>query len=232
MSDVRSDIAASPAGEDAWRALVAKTLGDKPPESLRRATVEGLPIDPLYAPAERPAAFPPRPFDAEAAKGRITRLSVDLARGSRPGYEMEVLYPHTGVLSRQDDRYHTVPYSVGFLRCLDEAQPLDPRLAGAPMRPLNTWTRFDHPTKRVQSYFGGADVGLEECCFVPRSARAPEGDGYLLGVAQRQLENRSELLVLDAQRLAEGPLARVLMPFRIFGQIHGWWVPQAQRQAA
>jgi len=172
------------------------------------------------------------PFDAEAAKGRITRLSVDLARGSRPGYEMEVLYPNTGVLSRQDDRYHTVPYSVGFLRCLDEAQPLDPRLGGAPMRPLNTWARFDHPAKRVQSYFGGADVGLEECCFVPRSARAPEGDGYLLGVAQRQLENRSELLVLDAQRLAEGPLARVLMPFRIFGQIHGWWVPQAQRQAA
>jgi carotenoid cleavage dioxygenase len=83
----------------------------------------------------------------------------------------------------------------------------------------------------VQSYFGGPDAGLEECCFVPRSARAPEGDGYLLGVAQRPLEARSELLVLDAQRLADGPLARVLLPFRIFGQIHGWWVPQAQRQA-
>ena len=54
-----------PAGEDAWRALVAKTLGDKPFESLNKATVEGLPIAPLYAAAERPAAFPPRPFDAE-----------------------------------------------------------------------------------------------------------------------------------------------------------------------
>src|SRR3954471_7109982 len=54
-----------PAGEDAWRALVAKTLGDKPFESLQRSTVEGLAIAPLYAAAERPAAFPPRPFDAE-----------------------------------------------------------------------------------------------------------------------------------------------------------------------
>jgi carotenoid cleavage dioxygenase-like enzyme len=169
------------------------------------------------------------PFDAVAAQGRITRLSVDLAQASRPGYEMEVLYPHTGVLSRQDDRYHTVPYSVGFMRCLDATQPLDPRLAGAPFRPFNTWTRFDHAARRTQSYFGGADVSLEECCFVPRSARAPEGDGYLLGVAQRQLESRSELLVLDAQRLSDGPLARVLMPFRIFGQIHGWWVPETQR---
>ncbi|HEX7946116.1 MAG TPA: methylmalonyl-CoA mutase family protein, partial [Phenylobacterium sp.] len=44
---------------------MAKTLGDKPFESLNKATVEGLPIAPLYAAAERPAAFPPRPFDAE-----------------------------------------------------------------------------------------------------------------------------------------------------------------------
>ncbi|HEU4593300.1 MAG TPA: carotenoid oxygenase family protein [Steroidobacteraceae bacterium] len=170
------------------------------------------------------------PFDAVAAEGRVTRLSVDLAQASRPGYELEVLYPHTGVLSRQDDRYHTVPYSVGFLRCLDAAQPVDPRLTAGAMRPLNTWTRFDHPTRRAQSYFGGAEVSLEECCFVPRSPRAPEGDGYLLGVAQRPLENRSELLVLDARRLAEGPLARVLLPIRIFGQIHGWWVPDWHRQ--
>jgi len=39
-------------------------------------------------------------------------------------------------------------------------------------------------------------------------------------------------VILDAQRLAEGPLATVRMPFRIFGQIHGWWVPAWQHQAA
>lgn len=50
--------------EDAWRALVAKTLGDKPYAALQRQTAEGLPIEPLYAQAEQPAAFPPRPFDA------------------------------------------------------------------------------------------------------------------------------------------------------------------------
>ena len=59
---------------------------------------------------------------------------------------------------------------------------------------------------------------------MPRSARAPEGDGYLIGVVDRTLEARSDLLILDAQRLAEGPLATVRMPFRIFSQIHGWWV--------
>ncbi|MGA0606681.1 methylmalonyl-CoA mutase family protein [Phenylobacterium sp. VNQ135] len=55
----------TPAGEDAWRALVAKTLGEKPFESLVKSTAEGLAIQPLYAQAAKTAAFPPRPFDAE-----------------------------------------------------------------------------------------------------------------------------------------------------------------------
>jgi len=54
-----------PASEDAWRALVAKTLGDQPPESLEKTTVEGLKVEPFYAHATAPAAFPARPFDAE-----------------------------------------------------------------------------------------------------------------------------------------------------------------------
>ena len=170
------------------------------------------------------------PFDAIGAQGRVTRLSVDLADARRPGYEMEVLFPHTGVLSRQDDRYQTIPYGVGFMPCLDASQPLDARLAGAPLRPLNTWVRFEHATRSAQTYFVGAESGLQECCFVPRSANAAEGDGYLIGTAQRLLESRTDLLILDAQRLAEGPLATVRMPFRLFNQIHGWWVPETSRR--
>lgn len=55
----------TPAGEDAWRALVAKTLGDKPFESLTNSTVEGIAIAPLYPASEAPAAFPARPFDGD-----------------------------------------------------------------------------------------------------------------------------------------------------------------------
>ncbi|MBW8815983.1 MAG: methylmalonyl-CoA mutase [Caulobacterales bacterium] len=66
MADTRLlDPGFPPAGEDAWRALVAKTLGDKPFESLAKSTVEGLPIAPLYAAADSPGAFPARPFEAD-----------------------------------------------------------------------------------------------------------------------------------------------------------------------
>jgi methylmalonyl-CoA mutase len=58
------DPGSPPAGEDAWRALVAKTLGDKPFESLTTSTAEGLAIAPLYAASTAPATYPARPFDA------------------------------------------------------------------------------------------------------------------------------------------------------------------------
>jgi carotenoid cleavage dioxygenase-like enzyme len=169
-------------------------------------------------------------YDPVAAQGHVTRLSVDLAQASRPGYDMEVLYPHTGSLSRQDDRYHTSPYSVGFMLCQDASQPVDPRIGGGFTRPMNCWARFDNAKRQAQVYFAGPEAGLQECCFVPRSARAAEGDGYLIGVAHRPLQARSDLLILDAQRLAEGPLATVRMPFQIFSQVHGWWVPAEQRR--
>ncbi|MET0272439.1 MAG: methylmalonyl-CoA mutase family protein [Phenylobacterium sp.] len=56
-----------PATPDAWRALVAKTLGEAPFASLEKATAEGLVIAPLYPPGALPGAqpFPARPFDAD-----------------------------------------------------------------------------------------------------------------------------------------------------------------------
>lgn len=63
-ADLSSDFPA--ATPEAWRGLVAKTLGEAPFASLETATTEGLVIAPLYADGEAPdAAFPPRPFDAE-----------------------------------------------------------------------------------------------------------------------------------------------------------------------
>jgi carotenoid cleavage dioxygenase-like enzyme len=168
------------------------------------------------------------PFDPVGARGHVTRISVDLAARSRPGYDMEVLYPEVGILSRQDDRYHTVPYSVGFMPTLDASRPLAEPLAASPMRPYNCWTRFDHATRRTTSHFVGADSSVQECCFVPRHARAAEGDGYLIGVVNRWLETRNDLLVLDATRLDAGPIATVRLPTRIHPQIHGWWVPAEQ----
>jgi carotenoid cleavage dioxygenase-like enzyme len=181
------------------------------------------------------SAYNPFPFmpmrdgqrwDPVKGASHITRLSVDLSQQSASGYNMEVLYPHhVGALPRQDDRYNTKPYRFGFLPCPDP-NPVPGKTANF------GWARFDHQTRSSQFYDAGEATTVAEACFAPRSEDAAEGSGYLLGVATRQREGgRCDLIILDAERLTDGPVATVRLPTKIVGQIHGWWVPQTQLDA-
>jgi carotenoid cleavage dioxygenase-like enzyme len=147
-------------------------------------------------------------FDPNAASGQIRRMRVDLSR-KQDNFEVEILYPEVrGVLARQDDRYHTVHYRFGFLQAGRQG-----------------WAIVDHQTQLAKFYNPGPDTTLAEMCFVPRRKDAPEGDGYLIGIATRLKENsRSDLILIDAQHPEDGVIATVHMPYRIPGQVHGFWV--------
>jgi len=164
------------------------------------------------------------PWDPVAGQSRITRLSANLSGRTPRGYQIETLYQdYIGALPRQDDRYNTMPYRYGFLGCPE------PNASG---RPGACYVRFDHQTRRVTLYNAGPDTSLAECCFAPKSADAPEGAGYLMGVATRNDENgRADLVILDAEHLDEGPVATVHLPMRAPGQVHGWWVPEEKLPA-
>jgi carotenoid cleavage dioxygenase-like enzyme len=171
-------------------------------------------------------------FDPKGAAGVVTRLSVDMSKKSER-YDMRVLYPNNGVLPRQDDRYQTIPYRFGFMPTVDYSKPPHPALADRPFRPNNHYTMFDHRKGQAVSWFAGDDVALQEPCFVPRRSNAPEGDGYIVGMAERMLEgNRSDLLIIDTADFEAGPVATVRLPFRIYGQVHGWWVPADELQSS
>ncbi len=163
-------------------------------------------------------------WDPVRGASRITRLSADVSKKSAKDYGIEILYQnHLGALPRQDDRYNTVPYRIGFLPCPDP----DPKDANK--RPSSCYARFDHATRKTQLYRAPEGATLAEACFAPRSANAPEGSGYLVGVASYAAENgRCDLVVLDAEHLDNGPVATVKLPTKVVGQIHGWWVPRAQ----
>jgi len=160
-------------------------------------------------------------WDPVTGASHITRLSVDLSKKRPSAYGIEQLYPHQGALPRQDDRYNTVPYRYGYLPCPDPNAA--PGTGGA------CYARFDHQTRTSTLFNAGTDTSLAECCFAPRSGNAPEGSGYLVGTATRNSEGgRADLIILDAERLADAPVAVVHLPMRIATQIHGWWVPEAQ----
>jgi carotenoid cleavage dioxygenase len=65
----------------------------------------------------------------------------------------------------------------------------------------------------------------DELIFVPASPGAGEDEGYLLGFVYDARAQRSDLVVLDAQRVQAPPLARVHLPQRVPFGFHGLWVP-------
>ena len=162
--------------------------------------------------------FPSKvPFDPAGSVGRIRRYTTDVADGSGT-YQAETIFPEvTGVLSRQDDRFHTLPYRYGFINATG---------------PNGGWAVVDHETgtSRVLSVPG---YSLSEMCFVPRSPDAPEGDGYLIGIGSEQAAGgRSDLILFDLQSGSAEPRARVKMPFKCVGQVHGFWADASAIGAA
>ena len=78
--------------------------------------------------------------------------------------------------------------------------------------------------------FGPGRFGSESP-FAPRPDAVTEDDGYLVSFVYDQIEDRSELVILDATDIASGPLARVLIPQRIPHGFHACWVPQERLDA-
>ncbi len=78
-------------------------------------------------------------------------------------------------------------------------------------------------TGETTQLFAGAVSGFSEPQFIPAPQDAPEGDGYLIGAVNNFEEMRSDIAIVDAMRLEEGPIARIKLPFRLHTQVHGWW---------
>jgi carotenoid cleavage dioxygenase len=62
-----------------------------------------------------------------------------------------------------------------------------------------------------------------EPVFVPRHARAAEGDGWLVTLVYDKARNLSDFVVLDTGDISKGPIARVELPTRVPFGFHGNW---------
>ena len=160
----------------------------------------------------------------------VRRWTFDLSKSDDDAFSEDILYNVLGSsFSRMDDRYVGHPFRYSFLSITDPAYPYDEARGGRLPRPIsNAYARFDHATGGMETLHVGHTHMLLEPSFIPRSKDAPEGDGYLIGVAGNLAEMRSELIIADARHLADGVIARVRMPFRLHSQVHGWWVPKAE----
>jgi len=50
-------------------------------------------------------------------------------------------------------------------------------------------------------------------------------EGYLGFIVDQHAQNQSEVYILEAEHIERGPLARIKVPFRLRGRVHGNWIP-------
>jgi len=164
------------------------------------------------------------PFDFRAAAARPTRFVFDLSSRDDK-FEQVPLSDGISEMPRVDDRYEMLPYRYGYLGGVDFTRPPLPE-AGPVGGGFTHIERLDmHTGRRERCYFGD-DSSVQEPQFVPRSADAPEGGGYLLAVVNRTREHRSDLVIVDAERIAEGPVATAMLPLRLRPAFHGNWISE------
>lgn len=167
-----------------------------------------------------------KPYDPERAKPHLTRWTIDL--DGLDTFDSEKIFTLQCEYPRIDDRSQMSQYTQGFLLFTDpdhEAEETTRRSGQA----FNTIGRLDMSKKTlVDSWYCGPRSAPMEPQFVPRSPDAAEGDGWILMVVGRYAESRSDLVILDAQDLAAGPVAIAKLPLRARAAFHGCWVPTSE----
>ena len=151
------------------------------------------------------------------------RWSFDVAT-DRPDFDVVQLFPQIGEMPVIDPRVATRRHHHYYFGTNNPA--LGPMLEWGPKGPPFTCIgHYDDRADALSFYYAGPSSSPEEPLFVPASPTAPEGHGWLLTVVGRRAENRTDVVVLDAQDLAAGPVATIRLPFRIHEGFHGTWVP-------
>jgi carotenoid cleavage dioxygenase-like enzyme len=161
--------------------------------------------------------------DGSPARGRqhgarLVRWTFDL-RGSADTYteasqsELQVEFP------RIDDRFALRPHRHGWF----VSGSANANLGEASDRA--SIAHIDNRSGETSVWRPEAGDYAGEPVFVPRSADAEEGDGWLLTVVYRGRGNRSDLVVLDALDVTRGPVALVHLSHRVPAGIHGNWHP-------
>jgi carotenoid cleavage dioxygenase-like enzyme len=83
--------------------------------------------------------------------------------------------------------------------------------------------KHDLETRESQALDFGPERYGSEPGFAPRIGATAEDDGYLITFVTDMIEDRSECVIYDAQKLGEGPVARIILPGRISSGTHATW---------
>lgn len=140
------------------------------------------------------------------AHPRLGRWTINLKTKS---IVLNYLDETVGEFPRFDERSNGKPYQ--HLYVCGQVKPSDDAMFDRIMH-------YDLKNNIKTEHHFGNNVPWEPV-FVAKSEK--EGDGYLLTVVYRTAENRSDLVILDANNIAAEPIAIIKIPHRIPYGFHG-----------
>lgn len=152
----------------------------------------------------------PCPPFTEQPHSAFARWTLDLNTGA---FEEEIINPHMVEFPLMDPRFLTHRQKHGWYTALYD----DVQKYGL----WNSICHYDFEKGKEERYYAGERKYVGEALFTPRHEDSPEGDGYLMALQYDLMENRSEMIILDAQNVSAGPIARVKVPRRIEYDFHG-----------
>jgi carotenoid cleavage dioxygenase-like enzyme len=85
--------------------------------------------------------------------------------------------------------------------------------------------KYEVDSGEAETYWYGDGRWGSEAPFAPRPGSTDEDDGYLLSYVYDEREDRSDVEVLDARAVGDGPVCRIRLPVRVPLGFHATWVP-------
>jgi carotenoid cleavage dioxygenase len=199
-------------GGQAFHVINAWNEGDKITLDLSLAQMNPFPFIPDVSGA---------PYDPMKSAAYPTRWTLDLARND-DAIDERTLSQVGGDVPRVDDRRIGRRYRHSWMGMVDPTRPMH---VSGPVGPgFNMVGRLDAETGETDAWYGGDDDAFQEPQFAPEGPG--ETDGYVLAVIEKHAENRSDVGVFRAGKMADGPIAVIRLPLRLRGAVHGCWVPR------
>jgi carotenoid cleavage dioxygenase len=141
---------------------------------------------------------------------QITRITFDLSKPDAETVTLEPIQGAYGDMPKIDDRFAMEKYRVGWFAFRDF-----PRMGVA---------QIDWDTRDLK-FHDLKNAAAQEPLFIPRSADAPEADGFILTVVDRFVDKTTDLLILDGNDVSRTAIATVKLPFALPMAFHGSWMP-------
>ena len=152
-------------------------------------------------------------LDEHSFKSRLHRWRFNLATGETKEERLDERIVEFGMINQ---RYNGRKYRYAYSTTSKPGWFL-----------FNGFVKHDLETGESVEYTLPDGVYASEAPFAPRVNAVDEDDGYLVSFIIDENRGRSECILIDAKKLADGPVCRIALPHKMSSGTHAHWVERA-----